>query len=150
MVAPGHLYYVPAWNHFAFKFGTTVLHANIGVIISSQYGGTPRRVRECNQSMCRGETACNYYHDPVTNRGSQDVRNYMADSRSYVPVVGGNPDTPTRGRRHYGARRYGSLDYLMVDLQSMDSRDARKYMDEVAHDLLCALVMAKYGGFKNI
>jgi hypothetical protein len=136
-ITSNELYYVPGWNHFAVKVAGCVLHAGLGHIYRGApfRGGTgdgpPRCVKECHRSKCAGE-GCQYYHDPEEFPGSANVRNFMAESWCYAPAA-----SPAR----YGARRIGSAGDLENDIRSISVEDARKFIHQVSHDLLCAMVL---------
>jgi hypothetical protein len=76
-VAPGGLYYIPSWNHFAFRIGPCVLHGNLGQVYDAPREA-PERVKACRRDRCKGGPGCRYYHDPAEFLGSSDVRNYAA------------------------------------------------------------------------
>lgn len=95
----------------------------------------PERVKGCNRVACDMQT-CRFYHDPALHPGSRDVRNYMAESFAYTPFVDGN----------IWARRFGSNENLDADLRLIGAGDARLFRDQVAHDILCALILDKYFG----
>jgi hypothetical protein len=134
-VAPGDIYYIPGWNHFAVRIGSCVLHANVGQVYTGRAGPEgPVRVRECQRPECSGKH-CRYYHDPVSFPESSDVRNYVADSWLYAP-----PASPAR----YGARRIGSVDHLAIALKTVDAESARRFLHQTAHDIICALILWKY------
>ena len=133
------LYYIPHWGHFAMRLGGQLLHANLGQI----YGGArglrelPERVKDCRHTDCGGTAAgCRYYHDPRTHPGSTDVRNFMADSWLYA-----HPAAPAR----CGGRRIGSASTFDADLRSLGAEDARRFLDQVAHDALCAAIIWQRG-----
>lgn len=142
-IAPGDVYYVPQWNHFAMRVGPCVFHGNLGRV----YPGAPPksaglvareapvRVKECRRTRCQGGGGCPYYHDPETYPGSGDVRNFMADSWRYTPAA-----SPAQ----YGTRRIGSADYLEADLRVIGAEEARRFMNQTAHDLLCSLILWQY------
>ena len=139
-VAPGDIYYVPHWNHFAVRIGPCVLHGNVGKI----YRGPPPRsagpvaldspehVKECRRAKCRGDASCRYYHDPARFPGACNVRNYIADSWLYAGSA-----SPSR----LGARRIGSADCLEADLRVLQAGDARQFLDQAAHDLICSIII---------
>lgn len=142
-VAPGELYYVPHWNHFAVRIGQCVLHGNLGKI----YRGPPPRsagpvardppehVKECHRAKCRGDAGCRYYHDPARFPGAGNVRNFMADSWLYAPSA-----SPSR----FGTRRIGSSDCLEADLRVVQVEEARQFLDQTAHDLICSIILWHY------
>ena len=145
------LCYVPAWGHFAIRMGGMLLHGNVGKILSKD---TPRPmgVKECRKKDCIGEM-CTYYHDPTKSLRNPEpgicppasarlyVRNYFADSFVYAPRGSGAPSA------RYGSRRYGSADTLACDLATLSDKEAARFLDQVAHDLICAAVlMSNRGG----
>jgi len=134
-VVPGDLCYIPHWNHFAVRIGGCVLHANLGCI----YRGAPSRgtekpecVKECRRAKCTGGAECRYYHDPENFAGSTDVRNFMADSWYYTPAA-----SPAR----YGTRRIGSAGDIEADIRAISLDEARRFLHQTAHDVLCALIL---------
>jgi hypothetical protein len=134
------LYFIPHWGHFALRLGGCVLHAGLGRV----YRGppprgvaaareAPERVKECRRGRCGGARgACRYYHDPEDYPDSSDVRNYMADSWLYTPAA-----SPAR----YGTRRIGSAESFEADMRAVGLDDARRFLDQTAHDVLCALLL---------
>lgn len=142
-VGTSELYYIPQWDHFAVRVGAVVFHGNIGQVYS---GGsrsaqkTPKRVKECrHHSDCpslRGGARCSYYHDPAEGH-SRDIRNFIADSWVYVSAT-------SRHAARYGSRRIGSREALASDLQSITHVDARRFLAQTAHDILCSIILAKY------
>lgn len=139
-IAPGGLYYVPHWNHFATRIGGCVFHANLGRIYRGVRGvprDTPRelpeRVKECRNVLCSGRGGgCRYYHDPELFADSTDVRNFMADSWYY---------TSAAAPAHYGTRRIGSATDIEVDIRAISPEDARRFLHQTAHDVLCSLIL---------
>ena len=139
-IAPGGLYFVPHWNHFAARIGGCVFHANLGRIYRGIRGAprdTPRElpecVKECRNVVCKGrEAGCRYYHDPELFADSTDVRNFMADSWYY---------TSATAPAHYGTRRIGSASEIEVDIRAISPEDARRFLHQTAHDVLCALIL---------
>jgi hypothetical protein len=140
----GHeLFYIPQWNHFAARVGGLVFHANIAHIYSRlgdrRHGRSrarPEKVRECGRTHC-GQRSCRYFHDPEKFPGSKDARNFTAESFIYAP--------PTMSPRGVGAlRRFGSAGDLDIDLKLISSKEARLFVHQVSHDILCALILCKY------
>ena len=139
-IAPGGLYFVPHWNHFATRIGGCVLHANLGRIYRGIRGAPrdaprelPECVKECRNAICQGrEGGCRYYHDPELFANSTDVRNFMADSWYY---------TSAAAPAHYGTRRIGSASEIEVDIRAISPEDARRFLHQTAHDVLCALIL---------
>ncbi len=141
LVSTPQLYYIAGWEHFALRIGALFLHGSIGRIYTSEKERSPGRVKECRRGPAcpRRGVGCQYYHDPALCPGSRDARNFMADAWLYTSSVGG------RGySARYGSRRFGSYEYLEVDLRNMSPCDARRFLDQTAHDLLCAIVLSKY------
>jgi hypothetical protein len=129
-ISGGELHYVPQWRHFAVRIGGCVLHANIGHIYRGPRVGPAVRVKECRRDWCVGRERCSYYHDPAEFVGSTDVRNHLADSWCYA--------APPKGRR------IGSADSFDSDLSRIKPEEARQFMQQVAHDLICALVIWRH------
>jgi hypothetical protein len=131
----GGLIYAPAWNHFAVSVGGLLLHANVGEVYYGppQEGTTAVRIKECRRADCRkGPPApdCMFYHDPEKYRGSSEVRNFLASGWVY-------------GREN--GRVYGSKPHLMEDIRGLDLEEAAKFKAQVAHDLICLLLLERYG-----
>ena len=146
------LCYVPAWGHFALRMGDLLLHGNVGNI----YPATVRRpqgVKECKIPGCVGRNpACTYYHDPATFSAEEleahaapialdasaplSVRSFFAESFAYCPRAG-----PQSSR--YGMRRLGDVASLPEDIQAMSASEARQFLSQVAHDMVCAAVLAQ-------
>jgi predicted nucleic acid-binding Zn-ribbon protein len=137
------LYYIPRWNHFAIRVGAVVFHGNIGRLYAGRGGAkkTPKRVKECrSRDRCpslSGKAPCDYYHNPAVAPGSKDIRNFIATSWLYVPAA-------RRYGARCGARHLGSRDSLQNDLSQISAADARRYLEQTAHDILCSLLLEKY------
>lgn len=147
-IGPQGLHFVPQWNHFALKIDGVVFHANMAQIynrfgVRRMFGNggaqkrLPEKVRACGYPACGKPTTCQYYHDPALFPGSRDVRNFTAESFIYAP-----PIVPARGAGPF--RRFGSIENLDADLRLISRDEARLFMDQVAHEVLCALVLHKY------
>jgi hypothetical protein len=134
-LVPGELNYVPAWNHFAVKIGNLVLHGNIGTIFSDR--DIPVRVKECRHRSECNLTSCSYYHNPAIGSDKKDIRGYLAGAWHYIPAL-------EQHSARYGSRRLGSRPQLLEDLQSITAGDARRFLDQVAHDVVCAALLEKY------
>lgn len=147
------LCFVPAWGHFAIRLGSRLLHGNIGRIFPE---GTcrPTGVKSC-QKCTPGHVRkkCSYYHDPakfaicpepaavcpgtnIIDTAPNQIRNFVADSFSYRSRF----SAPRRAER-YGRRRLGSVDSLRLDLEGMSELEINLFLDQVAHDLVCAAVL---------
>ena len=134
-VVPGELYYVPSWGHFAFRLGSCVFHGNVGQIYPAGRGArAPQRLKDCRRPGCEAGGGCPYYHDPARFPGAADVRNYAASSWEYSP-----PAAPLRPGRHFG-----SAPSLEADLRAAGAEEARCRLDQVAHDVLCALLLWRH------
>lgn len=154
-VASADLYYVPAWGHFAVRVGGVVFHGNVATIYPGRAGAGrsergpgvwtpdagppqkgPARVSECRRGRrCAG--GCGYYHDPAAGGGGREVRNFVTDSWIYAPPG-------TRAAARCGTRSFGSRDFLEADLLRTTPRTARRHLAQTAHDIVCALILAKY------
>ena len=148
-VRTADLYFIAPWDHFAVRVGGVVFHGNVGRIFPTpnvRPRRTPERVKECrHRAGCPslwGGGACSYYHDPAEAHylcrpaRAQDVRNFFANSWNYLPAK-------ARGAQN-GLRRIGSREALESDLRDVSAVDARRYLAQTAHDILCSLILAKY------
>lgn len=137
------LYYVEEWGHLAWRVGEVLVHGNVGQVYAPGSKTPCERVKECHYGKdcgsLRGACACGYYHDPAAMAGSKDVRNFVASCSIYVPGAQ-HATKPT-------AMHFGSIEALQDDLHLISGNEARRYVDEAAHRLLCALVLIKYGAF---
>lgn len=127
------LCYVPSWGHFAVRLGPHVIHGNVGAIYPPGER-RPRGVKECKAALCRGP-ACTYYHPPPNAKTeAAAVRNFAAASFMYQP----------RGAPHaarYGGRVIGDYRSLEADLNAISPAAARLFLDQVGHDLVCAVAL---------
>lgn len=126
------LHYVPGWRQFAVRIGQHVIRGGLGRIYPPGVNW-PVCVRECRPALCRGP-ACTYYHDPKTAAGGgapAGARNFTAAGFMYVPAA-----APVH--RQYGGRRVGDRDSLLNDLRCLTAADARLFVAQVAHDVVCA------------
>lgn len=140
------LCYVPAWDHFAVRLGRHLLHGNIGRIYPP---GTrfPVGVKTCAKRKCT-DPSCTYYHNPARLCGSNSssdeacrplplhIRSHIADgfvyhSRSEAP----------RRPVPYGGRHFGDVSALALDMISLRKEEVERFLDQVAHDLVCAAVI---------
>jgi hypothetical protein len=147
VTGPG-LHYIPQWGQFAIRVGAKVWHAGIGQIYElpergkrAEIRGGKSSVRECRKAECAGKLhGCNAYHDPSARppgaEATPEVRNFPAESWLYQSVAA--PSQLARGRK------FGSATSLDVDLLAISEEDARTFQAQVAHDLICALVLQKY------
>lgn len=126
-----NLYFIPQWNHFAVRIGDCVLHANIGNIYTNGNTETLKRIKECKRTNCTG---CSYYHDPELFIGSTDVRNFMDTSWHYTSII---PSC-------YGIRRIGSINHIETDIHMLNLSDARKFIHQTSHDIICSIILWKY------
>lgn len=148
------LCYVPAWGHFALRLGGGLLHGNVGNIFPDGER-KPCGVAECRKKSCR-DPECSYYHDPALWAGHEggiapgrraplSVRNYMAGSFGYQKPPGAVPGAPAR----YGVRRFGSASSLGVDLLRLGPAEVRRFLDQVAHDVVCAALLLRHSPHAN-
>jgi len=151
------LCYVPAWEHFAVRVGDLLLHSGLGRVFPAGEK-RPCAVRPCARLAAALRSAaalraaadpracddCAFYHDPAKEAacgaapGAQRVRNFLASGFAYRPR--GAP-APKKGER-YGTRRFGSADGLALDIASLNTDEAERFVDQVSHDVLCAAVLA--------
>ena len=127
------LCYVPSWGHFAVRLGPHILHGNAGAVFSPGER-RPHGVKECTAALCRRD-ACTYYHPPDgTKTGPAHIRNFVAESFMYR----------ARGLPHparYGGRAIGDYRSLGEDLNAISPEAARLFLDQVGHDIVCAIAL---------
>jgi hypothetical protein len=132
----GELYYVETADHFAMKICGQMFHGNIGTIYTDDKD--PKKIKDCKfASGCAKHNNCNYYHDPVRFPGSRDHRNYIANSFLYSPPNG------QYGSSRFRSRRFGSREYLDVDIVRLGSEEIDRFYSQTMHDLLCAMLLAQ-------
>jgi len=131
--ADGELYYVIPNEHFAIRIGGILFHGNIGTIYND--GPTLVRTAECKYLKGCTRPSCEFYHDPIDFPNSSDVRNYHNSAFSY---------SPSHDKRFNQLRHFGSLPHLKADAVELTPKDSKLLRDQAFHELLCALVAAKY------
>lgn len=131
----GTLYYVVQCGHFAVKISGVLFHAGIGEIYTVDM--EPVKIKECKYGEKCNRVDCTYYHDPLRCPQSRDIRNYVANSWLYA-----GPGSLMRARRT--ARNFGSISNLDADLALMEPEDVRRWMDQIAHDIVCGLVLSRF------
>lgn len=141
-IVTSELHFIPQWGHFAARVGATVFHAGLGDVLSPDE--KPVRVKDCRRgarcpSLGRADVACNYYHNPELCPGSRDVRNFGPYDRLYAPLT-------RESQMAVDPRRFGSGRDATSDLERVGKRDARRFKEQVAHDMLCVLLLEKYAG----
>jgi len=128
-VQTAELYFIEQWQHFAIRIGDLVLHAGLGEVFPNGHSA-PRKIKPCHSAHAACSAAvCPFYHDPAAY-GAPDVRNYAAQSWVY----GGK-----------GGRTVGSASTIERDVRTCSREQRQRFFDQVAHDLLVALVLHKYG-----
>lgn len=138
------LHYIPSWNHFAIRMGNALVHGNVGNIYTAREK-RPQGVKPCRNVARSGNCSdpdCTYYHDPLTTGAARIpaplcVRSYFSDSFSYSPRM----KSPGQGSARYGTRRFGAAQSLAIDLDLITDAEAWRFLDQVAHDLVCAAVL---------
>ena len=141
-VTGNDLYYIESWNHFAISIAGSVFHGNIGNIYQNNMY-KPSMVKDCrynhgDSAKTGSDTYCTYYHNPEVHPWSKDVRNFMTDSWIYIhPSV-------RHATTKYGSRNFGSAEFLDEDIKDISRSDAKRQIEQMFHDFLCALVLKKY------
>jgi hypothetical protein len=131
VLADGVVYYLRTAGHFAVRVGPLFLHGSIGIIYDSTRELT--KIKYCQYgSRCININTCTYYHDPLEFPGSRDVKNFAATSFLY---------NGTNDRR--GGRRIGSRDRFDADILQVQPEDIKTYLDQVAHDFFCAVLISQ-------
>jgi hypothetical protein len=121
----GRLHYINGLDCFAVSVGGLVLMGNIGKIYSNDKA--PTKIKPCKfGDKCMKRANCDYYHGPP------DVRNFAANSWMYSYSVP-------------GSRRFGSRDTLDLDIARMTHDDIQRFHDQTMHDILCSMLLKKYG-----
>jgi len=149
------LCWVPAWGHFAVRLGDMLLHGHIGEVTPrGERGPTPPGLTPCARAGCPG-SGCPFYHDPAAtpyflqNRpltaappvdSPLHVRSFRAESFAYDPPRPGRPMPPT------GARRIGGAATFLADARAASPAEAQAFLDQVAHDLICAVALVQARG----
>lgn len=136
------LCYVPSWGQFAIRIGGGLIHGNVGNILSHTTKH-PMGVKPCTKKEC-SDPGCRYYHDPLklaldpapSVELPLRVRNYMAESFLYCPRT----MSPPSGVR-YGGRHFGNASSLGLDLEQLSPSERRRFLDQVAHDMICAAIL---------
>lgn len=129
----GRLYYVESANHFAMYILKHLFHGNIGTIYTNEK--MPSKIKNCQfhyKEYNKEKTRCNYYHDPQQVAGSNDVRNFVANSWLY---------NRAQTNEYTRQRVFGSLPNLEEDLKNITPDDIARQRDALFHDLLCLLVL---------
>ena len=134
--ADGNLYYVDSAEHFAFALAGMLFHGNIGNIFLSPGSGSPR-IRDCRYGNGCNKQVCTYYHDPIHFPGKKDIRNYVNNSRNYLPSTSATGE----GKQYC---KFGSRDCLEADINMLSEEEAKRFMDRVMHDFLCAMILKNY------
>jgi hypothetical protein len=147
------LCYVPSWGHFAIRIGGNLIHGNVGRVLPVD-AQRPVGVQECRDRSCR-KAGCTFYHDPARSDmpdctgcapaadAPLSIRNHLAHSFCYSSKL----ETPRRPVR-FGGRHFGSFDTLQVDLGLLSDAEARRFLDQVGHDLVCAAVLLQNRGVR--
>jgi hypothetical protein len=131
----GELYYVESANHFAFKIAGVFFHGNIGNIYTNERD--PLRVKNCKYRNTCVNKDCSFYHDPLINPGSKDVRNFTASSWVYA-----SPHYSPKN--HKLSRRFGSRENIEVDLPLLTDDEVTRMRDQTVHDVLCVMLLNRY------
>jgi hypothetical protein len=132
----GELYYIDTANHFAIKLAGHMFHGNIGVIYTDEKN--PEKIKDCKfADLCVKRNNCDYYHDPIHHIGSKDYRNFIASSWLYSQPGGLYKNKPK-------SRRFGSRQYLDIDIVGLQGEEISRFHDQTMHDILCSLLISKY------
>lgn len=131
----GDIYYVEGADHFAIRIAGQLFHGNVGVIYTEEK--SPEKIKDCKfATSCMKNNKCDYYHDPLKFNGSHDHRNYIASSFLYAP-----PNSYYKNKPR--SRRFGSLNYLDIDIVGMQDEEISRFNDQTTHDLLCSLILSR-------
>lgn len=132
----GELYYVDTANHFAIVIAGHMFHGNIGTIYTDEKN--PEKIKDCKfADLCVKRNNCDYYHDPIKFSGSKDYRNFIASSWLYSQPGGTFKNKPK-------SRRFGSRQYLDIDIVGLQSEEISRFHDQTMHDILCSLLISRF------
>lgn len=129
VLCDGRLFYVQTADHFAFRLSGALFHGGIGQIYTDER--TPQKIKDCAFARkCVKKAQCEYYHDPLVHPGSHDCRNFVANSWLYQPE-----------NHRQGGRSFGNRSSLDADIMRVAPDEAKRFSDQVMHDVLCSLLM---------
>lgn len=138
----GVLYYIPRIQRFAIRICGFILQGNIGTVYISD--ATPHKIHDCDaQANCR-QSPCNYYHNPLTCPGSNDIRNFAASSWIYHPPISSSEKLIPFEKSPKKSRKLSSRPNLDHDIKFITSTDLMYYNEQLMHDLLCGIIMNFY------
>ena len=128
----GELHYVMKYDHFAIYINDTLFHGNIGKIYTDDKN--PNKIRDCRYGdECTKIKKCDFYHDPLKNDNSKDIRNYISSNIVYMAPS-------NRQKTCY----FGSIENLSIDLANIDQNSANIYHDYTMHRIICSMLLKKY------
>lgn len=125
VVSSGVLYYIESRDRFAVRLGGVLFSGNIGNI----YETKGYKTKECQYGENCKSPRCSFYHPPHPSKVTREYRNFNASDWSYSETV-----------RH-SRRKFGSRKNVNTDIARVTQTDARLFMDQVMHDLLCAIII---------
>jgi hypothetical protein len=138
----GVLYYIPRIRRFAIRICGFILQGNIGTVYISET--MPQKIHDCDaQANCK-QALCNYYHNPLTCPGSNDIRNFAASSWIYRPQPSSDKQTHTFEKSSKKSRKLSSRPCLDDDIKFITSSDLMYYNEQLMHDILCGIIMNFY------
>ncbi len=132
----GKLFYIPEYDHFAIKICGHILHGNMGTIYTTN-DKTPKFIKPCRYNQGCNKENCDYYHDPVINSGSKDIKNYTANSFLFAHF-GSN-----HGARRE-MRRFGSRDTAEIDIKCVTEENVALFEEQLMHDIISYLLLKKF------
>lgn len=131
----GLLYYIKNANHFAFKISDLMFHGNIGKIFTNSK--EPTKIKSCKYKNQCVKPGCEYYHDPLINAESNDLRNFISTSFVYTAPL-------STFRSKNKSNRFGSKDNLETDILELTQEDVDRFYDQSMHFILCAIILKKF------
>jgi len=127
IILEGKLYYLKNRNLFAIQLNGIKIYGNIGNIYYNEK--TPPKIKDCSYGADCNRVSCTFYHSPLINSNSRDVRNFISNSWLY---------------QDNKIQRFGSRDKLDSSLPLMNVQDRNFYSEQVMHEILCLLMLFKY------
>lgn len=133
-----NIYHINDINQFAIKINGVVIRGNIGNIYDGSKHISGRRIRHCNNMLCKtGENKkkCMFYHDPLIFKDKNDIKNHLSSSWFYT---NNSKNKKNACMRHVGNRNTLKND---INIVKYDVYEVLKYMDQTIHDILVIMAM---------
>lgn len=135
-VQAGTIYYIESIRRFIIPInipgiGTIKLIGNIGTVYNNVIIS---RVNKCGNKNC--SKTCQFYHNPLKYpKRDPEIRNFSI--HSWQGQHGKNT-----GQKIY--RKVFSNDHIVDNIETVNEEDLIFYSEQLMHDLLCLILMARY------